>query len=138
MMADDMDNMLGNINIGGAVIGIFALIVGAFGIANIMFVTVKERTNIIGLKKAIGAKPHVIMQEFLIEAVILCLIGGALGMLFVFIVTKLITSFVFFDIYMTIGIILTGLGISIGTGILAGFIPAYFASRLDPVVAIRS
>lgn len=138
MMAGQTEKIFGSINLGGMMIGIFALIVGAFGIANIMFVTVKERTNVIGLKKAIGARRSTIMQEFLIEAIILCLIGGLLGMLLVFIVTKLISSFVFFEIYMTAGIILFGLIISIATGVIAGVIPALSASKLDPVVAIRS
>ena len=138
MTAGDTQKIFSSINLGGLVIGIFALIVGAFGIANIMFVTVKERTNIIGLKKAIGAKRRVILQEFLIESVLLCLIGGVLGMVFVFIVTKMISSFVFFKIYMTTGIIIMGLTISIITGIIAGYIPAFSASKLDPVVAIRS
>ncbi|HEX5553868.1 MAG TPA: ABC transporter permease [Chitinophagaceae bacterium] len=138
MMANDTEKLFGSINMGGLMIGIFALIVGAFGIANIMFVTVKERTNIIGLKKAIGAKRNVIMQEFLIESVILCMIGGVLGMLCVFFVTKMIASLVFFKIYMTTGIVLFGLIASIITGVVAGFIPAYSASKLDPVVAIRS
>ncbi|TAM99847.1 MAG: FtsX-like permease family protein [Chitinophagaceae bacterium] len=138
MTANDTDKIFSSINFGGLVIGIFALIVGAFGIANIMFVTVKERTNIIGLKKAIGAKRRVILQEFLIESVVLCLIGGILGMLCVFGVTKLISSFVFFKIYMTSGIIIMGLAISIITGIIAGYIPAFSASKLNPVVAIRS
>lgn len=138
MMAEGSQEMFGKINFGGLFIGFFALLVGAFGIANIMFVTVKERTNLIGLKKAIGAKRSVILQEFLIESVILCLIGGVIGMLLVFVVVKVISSFVFFHIYMTGGIIALGLGISILSGIIAGYIPAYTASRLNPVVAIRS
>lgn len=138
MMAENSEKMFGKINFGGLFIGFFALLVGAFGIANIMFVTVKERTGLIGLKKAIGAKRSMILQEFLIESVILCLIGGAIGMLFVFGVTKLISTLMPFHVYMTPGIIALGLGISILAGILAGYIPAYTASRLDPVVAIRS
>lgn len=138
MMTSDTEKLFSSLNFGGVLIGLFALIVGAFGIANIMFVTVKERTNIIGLKKAIGAKRRVIMQEFLIESVLLCIIGGALGMLCVFGVTKLIASFVFFKIYMTPGIVVLGLAISIGTGMVAGYIPAFSASKLNPVVAIRS
>jgi putative ABC transport system permease protein len=138
MVADQTQKVFGSINMGGIFIGIFALLVGAFGIANIMFVTVKERTNIIGLKKAIGAKRSMIMQEFLTESVILCIIGGLLGMLCVFFVTKVIASFVFFKIYMTTEIVIIGLLISVVTGIVAGFIPAFSASKLDPVVAIRS
>lgn len=138
MMEESSESMFQKINYGGLFIGFFALLVGGFGIANIMFVTVKERTNIIGLKKAIGAKRAVILQEFLIEAIILCLIGGAIGLLLVFLVTKLISAVVFFQIYMTGGIIAMGLGISILAGVIAGYIPAYTASRLNPVVAIRS
>jgi putative ABC transport system permease protein len=138
MVASDTQKVFGSINFGGILIGIFALLVGAFGIANIMFVTVKERTGIIGLKKAIGAKRAMIMQEFLTESVILCIIGGVFGMLCVFIVTKMIASFVFFKIYMTTEIVVIGLLISVVTGIVAGFIPAFSASKLDPVVAIRS
>lgn len=138
MTTGDTQKIFSSINLGGLVIGIFALIVGAFGIANIMFVTVKERTGIIGLKKAIGAKRRTILQEFLIESILLCLIGGILGMVCVFIVTTLISSFVFFKIYITTGIIIMGLTISVITGIIAGYIPAFSASKLDPVVAIRS
>ncbi len=138
MMAKSTEQIFGKLNIGGMFIGFFALLVGAFGIANIMFVTVKERTNIIGLKKAIGAKRSVILQEFLIEAVILCLIGGVIGMLLVYGVTQAISSSVFFKVYMTAGIILVGIFISVITGIVAGLIPAISASKLDPVVAIRS
>lgn len=138
MMAESTEQIFSKLNVGGMFIGIFALIVGAFGIANIMFVTVKERTNIIGLKKAIGAKRAVILQEFLIEAVILCLIGGLLGMLLVYLVTQAIAASVFFKVYMTPGIVFFGIIVSVVTGIVAGLIPAISASKLDPVVAIRS
>lgn len=138
MLSESMNSIFGGINKAGICIGIFALIVGAFGIANIMFVTVKERTNIIGLKKAIGAKPSVILVEFLIESVLLCVIGGLMGMAAVYIVTKLISSAVSFSIYLSPGIVLMGFLISVITGIVAGYIPAFSASRLDPVVAIRS
>ena len=138
MMAASTEQIFGKLNLGGMCIGIFALLVGAFGIANIMFVTVKERTHIIGLKKAIGAKRSVILQEFLIEAVILCLIGGLIGMLLVYLVTQAISSFVFFKVYMTAGIVFFSILISVITGIIAGLIPALSASKLDPVVAIRS
>ncbi len=138
MMADSTEKIFGSLNLGGMLIGIFALIVGAFGIANIMFVTVKERTSIIGLKKAVGARRSAILQEFLLEAVILCLIGGILGLILVYIVTQAISSSVFFKVYMTMDIILFGLIVSVVTGIVAGVVPALSASKLDPVVAIRS
>ncbi|WP_164714028.1 ABC transporter permease [Chitinophaga rhizosphaerae] len=127
------------INAGGWLIAAFALLVGGFGIANIMFVTVKERTNIIGLKKAIGARPGVILTEFLIESMILCMVGGGLGLLFVYggalIARNMFSSF---QIGLSVGNILLGFSISGIVGIIAGFIPAYTASKLDPVVAIRS
>jgi len=138
MVSGDMDKIFGSINLGGWAIGILALVVGAFGIANIMFVTVKERTNIIGLKKAIGAKRGVILSEFLLESMMLCIIGGLMGMAIVFLLTRLIASSVSFKIYMTSSVIILGIVTSAVTGILAGFIPAFSAAKLDPVVAIRS
>jgi putative ABC transport system permease protein len=138
VMMESSQAMFAKINYGGLFIGFFALLVGVFGIANIMFVTVKERTGQIGLKKAIGAKRSAILQEFLIESVILCLIGGAIGIGFVFIIAKVVSSFVFFQVQLTGWIIALGVGISIVAGIIAGYIPAYTASRLNPVVAIRS
>jgi len=139
-LSNDLNGMFGAINIGGGVIAGFSLIVGGFGIANIMFVTVKERTNIIGLKKAIGAKRRIILLEFLLEAILLCLIGGFLGLFFVFMCTMAVSQVVGsnFEIVLTLKNVILGLSISAGIGLLAGFIPAFFASRLDPVVAIRS
>jgi putative ABC transport system permease protein len=137
-VSGELNSIFGTINIGGGVIAIFALIVGGFGIANIMFVTVKERTNIIGLKKAIGARRSVILMEFLLEAVLLCLIGGMLGLLFVYVGTQIAAGSQSFDIILSAKNIVIGLLISAVVGILAGLIPAYFAARLDPVVAIRS
>lgn len=136
--SDDLSSIFGAINLGGGFIAIFALIVGGFGIANIMFVTVKERTNIIGLKKAIGAKRNVILLEFLLESVLLCVIGGGIGLLFVFIGTLIANFLMTFVITLTLSNIILGISISAIVGMVAGFIPAYFASKLDPVVAIRS
>ena len=134
----DLDKFFGIVNIGGFIIGGFSLLVGLFGIANIMFVTVKERTSQIGLKKAIGAKRSTILTEFLLESSFLCLIGGLVGLLLVYLVTKALSSFLPFPIFLSPGIIMLALGISIGVGLLAGFIPARRAARMDPVVAIRS
>lgn len=136
-VSSSLNSVFGAINLGGAAIAIFALIVGGFGIANIMFVTVKERTNIIGLKKAIGARRSIILIEFLLEAVLLCLIGGAFGLVLVFGATLLASSSAF-EITLTTHNVVLGLSIAGVVGILAGFIPAFFASKLDPVVAIRS
>lgn len=134
-----MDMMFGTINAIGAIIGGISLIVGAFGIANIMFVTVKERTKYIGLKKAIGARSLFILIEFLIEAVLLSVIGGLLGILLVWLIASLVNMA---GDGMHLGLSLQNVFIGIFTsafvGVIAGFIPALKASRLDPVVAIRS
>ncbi|HVZ97193.1 MAG TPA: ABC transporter permease [Chitinophagaceae bacterium] len=136
--SERVSSLFGSINIGGWAIGILSLIVGAFGIANIMFVTVKERTAIIGLKKAIGAKRRSILSEFLLEAAIICLLGGLIGLLLVYILTLILTSLFSFPVFISVGILVLAISICIIIGILAGIIPAYSASRLDPVVAIRS
>lgn len=135
---DSLNSMFGAINAGGGFIAFFSLLVGGFGIANIMFVTVKERTNIIGLKKAIGARRNIILMEFLLESVCLCLFGGLLGLLMVYLMTVIINSVSSFEMVISTGAFIAGLTVSAGVGVLAGFIPAYLASKLDPVVAIRS
>ncbi|MFZ4768965.1 MAG: ABC transporter permease [Ferruginibacter sp.] len=126
------------LNIVGAIIGGISLIVGLFGIANIMFVTVKERTSVIGLKKAIGAKSSSILFEFLLEAIILCFMGGAVGLLFVFIGTKISSSLLNFPIYISTPMLIITIIVCLVVGIIAGIFPASRAAKLDPVVAIRS
>ena len=135
-----LDQLFGTLNLAGFAIGGFSLIVGLFGIANIMFVTVKERTSQIGLKKAVGAQPKHIMLEFLMESAFLCIIGGLVGLILVFGITAVLSASpaLPFDVSVSPGIIMLALGISIGVGILAGLIPAIQAARMDPVVAIRS
>ena len=127
-----------SVNIGGWAIAALSLIVGMFGVANIMFVSVKERTPQIGLKKAIGAKSGVILTEFLLESAFLCIIGGLIGILLVFGLTKLITILFDFPIFISTPLLIMGIVICIVVGLAAGIIPAYRASKLDPVVAIRS
>jgi putative ABC transport system permease protein len=133
-----LDIIFDSINMIGAIIGAFALVVGAFGIANIMFVTVKERTKQIGLKKAIGARSASILTEFLVEAVTLCISGGLIGILLVLSLSLILTHAADFPVTLSIKNFSLGIAISAAVGILAGFIPARAASRLDPVVAIRS
>ncbi len=133
-----LDNLFGVLNGVGFLIGGFSLVVGMFSVANIMFVTVKERTNLIGIKKAIGAKRYVILLEFLIEAIILSLLGGLLGIFFVYLGVLLISQVSNFDMQLTFGNILLGISVSIVVGIIAGMIPASIASRMDPVEAIRA
>jgi len=126
------------INIAGWLIGGFSMIVGGFGIANIMFVTVRERTNQIGIQKALGAKRFFILVEFLFESVMLALAGGIIGLIFVLGGTLFVTYVLNFHLILTLGNIMMGLITSIIIGIVSGFIPAWVASRLNPVVAINS
>ncbi len=126
------------LNIIGSIIGGISLIIGMFSIANIMFVTVKERTNVIGLKKAIGAKKRSILFEFLMEATLLCLVGGAFGLFFVWLSALIITKAAGFPVFISLPMLITTVIICLVVGILAGIIPASRASKLDPVVAIRS
>ena len=137
-ISERLDIFFNTINIIGFIIGGFSLLVGAFGIANIMFVTVKERTKVIGLKKAIGARGSSILAEFLVEAVTLCLIGGLVGIVIVLLLSLGLTYGANFAVTLSLKNFSFGIGISALVGVLAGFIPAYTASRLDPVVAIRS
>lgn len=133
-----LNMVFGTIDIIAWVIGGFSLIVGAFGIANIMFVTVKERTRIIGLKKAIGAKRASIMWEFLLEAIALCLMGGLAGIIIVLVLSLLFTYALDFAITLSFTNFFIGIFVSIFVGVLSGLIPARAAARMDPVVAIRT
>ncbi len=126
------------INIVGSIIGGISLIVGMFGIANIMFVTVKERTSIIGLKKAIGARNRTILFEFLTEASMLCILGGAFGLFLVYLLTLVLSGPFNFPVYISVPMLGVTLLLCIVVGILAGIIPASQAAKMDPVVAIRS
>jgi putative ABC transport system permease protein len=103
-----------------------------------MFVSVKERTNQIGIQKSLGAKNYFILIEFLVEAVILCLVGGTIGILLVWLMASGVRSFTSFNMILSLGNIVTGLTVSIIIGVVSGLVPAYSASKLDPVVAIRS
>ena len=137
-VSDRLNLVFGTIDIVAWVIGGFSLIVGAFGIANIMFVTVKERTKIIGLKKAIGARQASILWEFLLEAIVLCLIGGIVGIVIVLLLSILLTYAFDFAVTLSLANFFIGIIVSIFVGVLSGIIPAWSASRLDPVVAIRT
>ena len=127
-----------NVNIGGWAIATLSLIVGMFGVANIMFVTVRERTSQIGLKKAIGAKSHIILTEFLLESSFLCIIGGLIGLTLVFLLTQVLTKALNFPVFISTANMFLAIGICILVGVIAGFVPARQAARMDPVVAIRS
>lgn len=131
-------NLFSGVNKGGWAIAALSLVVGMFGVANIMFVTVRERTSQIGLKKAIGAKRSTILMEFLLEAAFLCILGGMIGLLLVFILTQIFSAVLGFTVFISLDIMLLAIGICIVVGILAGIIPASIAAKMDPVVAIRS
>jgi len=128
---------MGALNIAGYFIGFFSILIGMFSVANIMFVSVKERTNLIGIKKAIGAKHYMILLEFLVESVILCIIGGIVGLVFVYGLLTFITKATDFAMGLSVTNMIIGVVISVIVGILSGIIPAWRASRLDPVVAMR-
>lgn len=135
---DKFDELFAKLKIGGWLIGLFSLIVGCFGIANIMYVSVKERTRQIGLKKALGATSQRILFDYLYESVILCLLGGLGGVLLVIPLAFLLTHLLEFEIILSLKNFLLATSISIGVGIISGFMPARKASKLNPVVAIRS
>jgi len=124
------------INIAGWIIGGFSILVGGFGIANIMFVSVRERTSIIGIQMALGAKRRWILQQFLTESVLLSVTGGILGLIIVFIGTLFVNYFFTLGMYLTAGNIILAIVISATIGIIAGFAPASSASRMNPVEAI--
>ena len=125
-------------NFAGWIIGGFSILVGGFGIANIMFVSVKERTKIIGIQKSLGAKKYFILLQFIFEAVVLSMVGGVLGLILIFIGTTIFSYVADMTIALTMANIILGLTISGVIGVLAGFIPALSASRLDPVTAMNS
>ncbi len=132
------DSLFAVIAMVGWMIGGFSLLVGGFGISNIMFVSVKERTNQIGIQKSLGAKNEFILSQFLFEAIFLSIIGGIVGLIIVYILTFVFSSMFNFDLVLTFKNIMIGVLVSAFIGLISGFIPAWSASRLDPVEAMRS
>ncbi len=124
------------IGLAGWVIGGFSILVGGFGIANIMFVSVRERTHIIGIQKSLGAKNYFILFQFLFESVFLSVIGGGIGILLVWLLS--FVSLGSLELVLSLSNIVLGLGVSAIIGMASGIIPAAMAARLDPVIAIRS
>jgi putative ABC transport system permease protein len=134
--ANALSSVFDALRIGGYIIGAFALLIGGFGIANIMFVSVKERTNIIGIQKSLGAKNYFILFQFLFESVFLCILGGSIGLLLVYLISFIDLGNL--DLILSSGNVVVGLFIASFIGILSGIIPASQAAALNPVIAIRS
>lgn len=136
LISQSFEGVFAGINIGGWIIGGFAILVGGFGIANIMFVSVRERTNQIGIQKALGAKRSFILQQFLVESVLLSIIGGILGVLLILIGTLVINYLWELHMYLTLANAMLAIVISGIIGIVAGYAPAYSAAKMNPVEAI--
>ncbi len=137
LLSTRLDSLFAIIELAGLVIGGFSLVVGGFGIANIMFVSVKERTHIIGIQKSLGAKNYFILLQFLIESVLLSLSGGIIGLIVIFAGTVASTYIFDFKIVLSVSNIILGISVSGIIGIIAGFIPAYRGANMNPVEAIR-
>ncbi len=135
---DLIDGIIAQMNIVGWIISGFSLLVGGFGIANIMFVSVKERTNLIGIQKSLGAKNTFILFQFLFEAILLSLFGGIIGLLLVWIIALVLTHTLDFEFVLGMQNIILGTGLSALIGLISGILPAITASKLDPVEAIRT
>lgn len=138
LINNQMDQFFAVLKIAGFFIGVFSIIVGGFGIANIMFVSVKERTHIIGIQKALGAKKYFILLQFLFESVMLSLAGGIIGLLIVFLGATAISLSGDFTVTLTLNNIILGVGISSSIGLISGIFPAWQGARMDPVVAINT
>jgi putative ABC transport system permease protein len=138
MINKRLDMLFRSLSVAGWIIAGFSILVGGFGTANIMFVSVKERTFLIGIEKALGSPRFFILSQFLGEAIILCLFGGVVGLGLVSLAVVLVNYFSDVQLILTFKNIILGIALSMLIGVVAGFIPAYQAARLDPINAIRN
>jgi len=138
LIQQGFESVFAGINVGGWIIGGFSILVGGFGIANIMFVSVKERTKIIGIQKALGAKNNFILQQFLYESILLSLVGGILGLILVWAGTIVMNQVWDLNIHVTLDNVMLALFISGGIGVISGYTPARTAAKLDPVDAMAT
>lgn len=138
MISGQMEGLFQVVGIAGWIIGGFSILIGGFGIANIMFVSVKERTSLIGIQKSLGAKNYFVLLQFLVESVVLSIIGGVIGLLIVWCGTYVVEKKWDLEVGLTQSNIILGITLSALIGVVSGFVPAYNASQLDPVEAIRA
>jgi putative ABC transport system permease protein len=136
-LSDAVDDLFRTINLVGWIIGGFALLIGAFGIANILFVSVRERMPQIGIQKALGAKNYLILIQFLTESAVLSLVGGSLGILIVVIISLFLEGNSPIPFELTVVSVIEGVVIALVVGVLSGLVPAYSAAKMDPVKAIN-
>lgn len=138
MLNNGMTEIFDILTLAGLLIGGFSILVGGFSIANIMFVSVRERTHIIGIQKALGAKKDFILFQFLFESVFLCALGGVIGLFIIWLGTFAVNAFTDFELILTFKNVLIGMGFAIGIGLVSGIVPASLAAKMEPVEAIRA
>lgn len=131
------DRVLGTISIVAIAVPAIALVVGGIVIMNIMLVSVTERTKEIGIRKSLGARRSDILKQFMVEAVTLSAIGGAIGVILAWLIGRILTA-VFFPTYLSVVAIIAAVGVSGAIGVLSGIVPAWKAARLDPIEALRA
>jgi putative ABC transport system permease protein len=138
IFTERIDAITNYVRLGGSVIALFSLIVGAFGMSNIMYVSVKERTKLIGIKKAIGAKSSIIQLEFLVESAFLCVLGGIIGLLLLIVASIFFSKVFGFEMIIQFQEVLIAVGLCIAIGVLSGLMPARNAAKMNAVDAIRT
>ena len=140
MLTSFIDKIFGQLETGVWFIGVFAILIGCFSVANIMFVSVRERTPLIGVQKALGAKSAFVLAQFLIEAVALCIMGALLALITLALLVFLVNSALSEGLSLVFGLnrFLLGLGIAVLSGVVSGLAPAMQAARMDPVEAMRT